>query len=84
MPAIGFNQINQTTNEGPCVPDITYSSLPNMHFFTSLDKNSLIGDSILQGVRYGGLSKTTPGLKLSTILFKSGEKLDFNVLPLKS
>ncbi len=76
-PALTYETLNPV---GLCVPNVSDSTYPNVKFLTSIDKDSVIGQGYLQSVIYNGINKTTFGTSLSSILFKTGNLLNFDSL----
>jgi hypothetical protein len=61
-----------TGGAGLCVPNVADTDLPNMHFLTSIDKNTVLGQDYLQSVVFSGANYSASGTILSSILFRAG------------
>ena len=78
IPALTFYTINGTA--GKCTPNIADSSTPNVVLLGTLDNKSVIGSDILDSIKMNGQIISSPGIGLNSILFKSGQMINFDTL----
>jgi len=61
------------------MPDILNPTNPNIQFFLSIDKSTVIGSPV-SSVVFNGANRRTAGVLLSGILFNAGEMINFGML----
>jgi len=70
LPALTFEALGGSS--GLCIPNVSNTNYPIVKLLTSIDKNSIIGQGYLQNVVFNGISQSTVGISLGSILFKTG------------
>jgi hypothetical protein len=72
------------TSPGSCVPNSSNTYYPNMYYLTSIDRTTIVEMGYLKSAIFGGTLYESNGTALSSILFKSGNFLDFDSLTTSS
>jgi hypothetical protein len=78
-PPLTFITIS-TNADALCVPYLTDINYPRTYLLTSIDVTSIIGQGYLQSIAINGVNKTSTNTTLSSIVFNTGNLLNFDTL----
>jgi hypothetical protein len=72
------------SGSGSCVPDVYDATYPNIVFFSSIDKSSVLGNSSLKTITKNAIKYSTVNTSVSSLIYNSVNLINFDLLTANS